>query len=145
MGTNFYLITGKKHKEQTRSGFEYSVPDEIHIGKNSHGWLFHLCAYPERDIICLKDWLKAFHKKGAQIRDEYGNIIPPEEMKAIIEKDVSDNPTVKKWLDMNQPGTDMSKDCGYGCIQDECGLIRITSLPRGTDGNYVLNTRTDFS
>lgn len=148
MGINFYLITGKKLKEHTKSGFGYEIPEEIHIGKDSYGWLFHLCAYPERGIACLKDWTKEFQKKGAQIRNEYGDVISPETMKAIIEKNVSDNPIVLKWREGNPPVTDMSKKCGCiqdECIQDECGLIRIIWLPRGNDGNYVMDTRTDFS
>lgn len=144
MGTNYYLITGKKIKEQTRSGLEYKVPEEIHIGKNSHGWMFHLCAYPERNLVCLNDWMGAFQKKGSQIRDECGDVLTPEEMETIIKKDVSGSSEVKSWLAMYPPGTSMSK-YGNGCVQDECGLIRIGGLPRGTDGNYVMDTRIGFS
>ena len=76
MGTNFYLHTAVC---PTCGRGEYR-----HIGKSSAGWVFALHVYPEDDIHDLPDWERLWTQPGAVIKNEYGEVITPKEMKSRI-------------------------------------------------------------
>ena len=78
MGTNFYLHE-KPDCECCGRPFE-----PLHIGKSSGGWYFSLHVMPEDGINNLDDWREMWNKKGALIRDEYGEKIYVEEMEKRI-------------------------------------------------------------
>lgn len=80
MGTNYYLepkpaceACGREH-------------ERLHIGKSSGGWMFSLHVMPEKGINSLGDWAVLWYTPGAIIRNEYGEIITPEEMLSTITK-----------------------------------------------------------
>jgi len=113
MGTNYYLKRKIKFKDSNtvtsygctgdlvhgvqvlNNGFVYesvyyptvkelneNLYQTIHIGKSSYGWYFSLCIYPEIGINNIEDWKKLFSENT--IENEYGDIIPPEEMLRVI-------------------------------------------------------------
>ena len=74
MGTNYYAV-------------EEPCPtcgrgDERHIGKSSGGWCFSLHVYPDDGIHDLPEWEIVW--RNATIRDEYGDELSADEMRAII-------------------------------------------------------------
>ena len=71
MGTNFYL--NRKTYCPTCERANDEIP--LHIGKSSQGWMFSLRIHPDKDIESLGDWLEAFDRPGAVIKDEYGNVV----------------------------------------------------------------------
>lgn len=74
MGTNYYLHTSVcPHCGRGED-------DPLHIGKSSAGWVFSLHAHPEEGILDLPDWVCLWSKPDAVIKNEYGDIISPEEM-----------------------------------------------------------------
>ena len=78
MGTNYYL----HHKGACPHC--KSPHEPLHIGKSSMGWCFSLHVIPELGINDLEDWQKLWSEPGAIIEDEYGEVISPEKMLAII-------------------------------------------------------------
>ena len=81
MGTNYYLESnacptcGKPEKEP------------LQIGKSSAGWCFALHVIPEEHLNSLDDWKAMFAMPGTRIVDEYGAVIPVDEMvKRITER-----------------------------------------------------------
>lgn len=78
MGTNYYLTTKPPCE---CCGRPY---DRMHIGKSSAGWCFSLHVDPENGINDLPDWVALWSQPGAYIQDEYGDVIPPEEMMSTI-------------------------------------------------------------
>lgn len=77
MGTNYYLY--KNCCAHCGRG-----DDSKHIGKSSSGWVFSLNTHHDEGISSLKDWEEAWATEGAVIKDEYGQVIPIEEMVGII-------------------------------------------------------------
>lgn len=75
MGTNYYLHEKPPCRE---CGREY---EPLHIGKSSGGWCFALHVIPG-EIDDLPDW-EARWTRG-EIRNEYGDILTPEDMRAVI-------------------------------------------------------------
>jgi hypothetical protein len=75
MGTNYYL-----HKEICPHCGRGDEPK--HIGKSSFGWCFSLHVFPDEGINDLADWRK--HWLTGVIKDEYGDILTPEQMEAKI-------------------------------------------------------------
>lgn len=68
MGTNYYVET---HPPCEKCGREYK---QLHIGKSSFGWVFHLHIYPEDGINDLPDWERIFNGEvypKVKIVDEY--------------------------------------------------------------------------
>ena len=78
MGTNYYL-----HEKPDCSCCGRPF-EPLHIGKSSGGWAFSLHVMPEDCINTLDDWRELWSKKGAFIRNEYGEHIHPEDMEQII-------------------------------------------------------------
>ena len=93
MGTNYYL----HEKPDCPNCGRNEKP--LHIGKSSMGWCFSLHIIPEEDIMTLDDWLMRFGKAGAVIKDEYGQIIKPEEMWDIILKPEENVPLRRHEID----------------------------------------------
>lgn len=73
MGTNYYL-----HRNVCGACGRGDTP--LHIGKSSVGWCFSL--HVQDEIQSLEDW-KAIWAEGV-IKNEYGDVVPPEEMLEII-------------------------------------------------------------
>ena len=97
MGTNYYFYTPATNfcEHCGRS----DEAEETHIGKSSMGWTFGLYIYPQDDINDLDDWIKLFPQ--GIIKDEYGNMIQPEEMRSIIEDRSGNIPfDDKTWIGM---------------------------------------------
>jgi hypothetical protein len=78
MGTNYY-VEAEPSCQTCGRGYE-----QIHIGKSSAGWVFHLHVYPEDGIHDLADWQQRW--KGKTIRDEYGRKVSETEMLDVITK-----------------------------------------------------------
>lgn len=89
MGTNYYL-----HKKPPCEACGHE-PAPLHIGKSSGGWCFSLHVIPEIGINTLKDWRKEWSAAGAVIRNEYGDILTPQEMEDVITKRASS----RQWMD----------------------------------------------
>lgn len=64
MGTNYYVRLDCC-KECGRA------QEELHIGKLSVGWPFHVHVIPEQSLNCWEDWLAFFKATGAKIYNEY--------------------------------------------------------------------------
>lgn len=79
MGTNYYLQVDCCE----RCG---RSADKMHIGKSSAGWCFSLHVEPDEGISTLEDWVRLWSQPSARIVDEYGDVIPTEEMMRIITK-----------------------------------------------------------
>jgi|SRR3990167_11567317 len=77
MGTNYYHRS-KPCKECNRCG------EEKHIGKSSCGWQFHFRGYRDDGINSYADWLKIFKETGAEIVDEYGDVISLADFKKLV-------------------------------------------------------------
>ena len=66
MGTNYHWAKNKVA--------EGEVPEtDLHIGKNSWGWVFHFQAYPRQNLTTVEAW-KEKTKEG-YIYDEYDRLI----------------------------------------------------------------------
>ena len=85
MGTNYYIKTGNKLNVTCNYGFDHEIEEELHIGKNSYGWMFSLHIIPEKEINELKDWIPILWR--GKIRNEYGEEIKISDMVKIILKD----------------------------------------------------------
>lgn len=78
MGTNYYL-----HDKPPcpTCGREY---ERLHIGKSSGGWCFSLHVIPEEGIFDLSGWIERWNKPEAVILNEYGDVVAPSGMHAVI-------------------------------------------------------------
>ena len=76
MGTNYYYYKEPACSCCGRKG------EAIHIGKSSCGWCFSLhVGYQYEDIPrTIADWKDAFKVSGSFIEDEYGTVVPVDEM-----------------------------------------------------------------
>ena len=77
MGTNYYWHPNPPCKECGRA-FE-----PHHIGKSSGGWCFALHVIPG-EINSLEQWQVLWNKPTSEIKDEYGQSVPPEVMRGIV-------------------------------------------------------------
>ena len=85
MSTNYYLHE-KPDCECCGRPFE-----RLHIGKSSAGWCFSLHVIPKAGINTLNDWRALWSAPGAHIRDEYGDLVPPDDLEIVITQR-GDNP-----------------------------------------------------
>ena len=83
MSTNYYW-QGKEFVPCPRCG-NPSPPDPIHIGLSAVGWCFKLQVIPELNIHDLSDWKRKWQEPG-EIKDQYGRILTPAQMSALIEE-----------------------------------------------------------
>lgn len=81
MGTNYYWYNPKPAYEHCGRRDDDT---ELHIGKSSAGWVFHLRIHPDCDIHDLDDWVDRFYQDGSIIKNEYGSNIDPQEMLTVI-------------------------------------------------------------
>lgn len=98
MGTNYYWTRTDNHCAHCN---RFDVIEKLHIGKSSAGWCFSLRVYPKRTeahdygipapITSLDDWKKLW-ASGGIITDEYGEVMSPEGMLAVI--------TERRWKDL---------------------------------------------
>lgn len=82
MGTNYYL----QRECCDKCG---RSTDRIHIGKSSAGWCFSLHVDDEAGINSLADWEAQWSQPNTRIVDEYGDVIPVDQMRRTI--------TERKW------------------------------------------------
>lgn len=149
MGTNYYLMTGKKHREVCSLGHVHLVPETYHIGKSSMGRYFTLHALVLEDgtvLKSLKAWkdFAARFKKG-WIQDEYGEKIDPEEMwKKVTREDYAEIPGWKQTLGKPCPNQGGYRSTSYYDEFGVKGLVKSHGLPVGEDGLYVIMSG-DFS
>jgi hypothetical protein len=134
MGTNYYL-------ESHACPHCGHVKEKIHIGKSSHGWMFDLHIYPggarrqhsddedNEDLLVIReldDWERLFRSPQWIIKDEYGAVVPLDELLERI---------------TNRAGTTTSKS--YVPCGTEVGINNLWYLacdPLGARGTYVLVT-----
>lgn len=64
MGTNYYLSAP-------------DLPERLHMGKSSAGWVFHWRGHLDLDIASRGSWEDRFFGMGAVIHDEYGTEVSP--------------------------------------------------------------------
>lgn len=75
MGTNYYLHENTcKHCGRS--------DERLHIGKSSAGWCFALRIHPDQGINDLPDWGERWNR--GIIKNEYGDVISPEDMLSAI-------------------------------------------------------------
>jgi hypothetical protein len=67
MSTNFYVDVA-------------DAGDELHFGKSSGGWKFHIRQYPEHNLFTLYDWLSLLASPCNTIRNEYGDTVTVQEL-----------------------------------------------------------------
>jgi len=158
MGTNYYLMTGKKRKEVCNLGHEHLIDEEYHIGKSSYGRYFTLHSMSLEDgrrLNSLEAW-KSFYNECKEkygdkccIKNEYGDTVIPEEMWSIIKREF-DRELPKDWTpDMigkpvNMLGLFPNTSGHEGDIWGEKGYVYSEGRELGKDGLYVLLTG-DFS
>jgi hypothetical protein len=82
MGTNYYYETDAG--KECPTCHRYDEGQRLHIGKGSMGWAFSLRVYPDKDLCSLADWCLLWLSGEGQIRDEYGEIVSPQEMFTIV-------------------------------------------------------------
>ena len=80
MGTNYYYKTDRRFLLRDCEPNEDGL---IHIGKSSIGWCFSLHVYPPL-IRTLNCWIEVWELGAAEITDENGATLTPQEMHAII-------------------------------------------------------------
>lgn len=82
MSTNFYW-----HAKPACPTCGHEADDDVlHIGKSSAGWCFSLHVIPEKGITNLGEWQERFARPGSYIKDEYGDVVTPEDMLERITK-----------------------------------------------------------
>lgn len=95
MGTNYYVrFDACPHCGHSE--------DEYHIGKSSGGWCFSLHVDPDKGITTLGEVMDIADK--GKIYNEYGEIITPDEMYAIITKRYWEREREKQhsWYEQNR-------------------------------------------
>ena len=143
MGTNYYVKTGRKIKRTCSLGFEHEIDEELHIGKNSYGWMFTLQIFPELNIGELKDWTPIL--KSGKIFNEYGEEISYEDMRSTILKRGRHEPFAKmtpaerKKLLMKM--NERNSGCYEVLMDPKSLLLRTSDCLRGRQGNYCLERR----
>ena len=78
MGTNYYL-----HEKPPCPTCGHET-EPLHIGKSSVGWAFALRIMPERKIHDLMCWYDLARAPGAIIRNEYHEILTPNEFLTMV-------------------------------------------------------------
>lgn len=140
MGTNFYVRTGRKIKKICDCGFEHEIDEELHIGKNSFGWMFVLHVIPEKGINELCDWIPILF--NGEIHNEYGDEIPYSMMIKIILKDETGDLLSKGKNEIQNFLNEMNRVNFQGdhmIVMDErSGLLRARGNSIGKEGNYCL-------
>jgi len=149
MGTNYYMMTGKKKKEVCNLGHTHLVPEKYHIGKSSFGRYFslHQLILENGEVIdSLKKWQDFFSRyPKAVIIDEYDEKIEPVEMwKLITREEYPERPGWKKNFKKPCPDQGGYMSSGYYDEFGEKGLVKTHCLTAGDDGLYVL-VSGDFS
>jgi hypothetical protein len=151
MGMNFYLMTGKKHRETCSLGHVHLVPDRYHIGKSSCGRYFTLHALELEDgtrLDSLEAWKKFAKKwKKGWIENECGERIDPEEMwKTVSREGWAPRPGWEKKLGkpVETKGMPSWHISGHYDEWGEKGLVKTHGAETGEDGLYVL-MHGDFS
>lgn len=115
MGTNFYVKTGKMKTVVCDCGYEHLIEEELHIGKNSYGWKFHLHIIPNMGINELEDWRPIL--KSGKIFDEYDRPVSYEEMiDHIINKKPMKYEECKDYLCTSDP-----RDGLFYCMNNKIG------------------------
>ena len=128
----------------------------IHIGKNSAGWHFSLCIYPELEINNLDDWKEIFN--NCIIVDEYNDVITSEEMLSIINKEYDKQNPRDEETELKSINN-FNDRLGYRLYDSYDDLLKDNSAERGlyglwahkygdftrTDGAYDLTKNWDFS
>jgi hypothetical protein len=77
MGTNYYL-----HRECCDKCGRSA--DRVHIGKSSAGWCFSLHVDEEAGIMSLADWEGQWSQPNTRIMNEYGDVVPVDDMRRTI-------------------------------------------------------------
>lgn len=138
MGTNYYFLTGEKHRERCSAcGFTHLIKDKLHIGKSSIGRYFTLHGITEKNLVDLQSWMsfiKSFPK--GKIVDEYGREVSIEKMCKIITREDYAVP-----LKAKKPGTVTEHNDIYG----EKGLVYYNGEKPAPDGLYVVINDVEFS
>lgn len=128
----------------------------IHIGKNSVGWHFSLCIYPDLNINNLEDWKELFN--SCTIIDENYKVIKPEEMLSIINKEYYKERPLQEESELKSIN-DLNAKLGHRIYDSYDDLLKDNSAERGfyglwahkygdftrTDGAYDLTTNWEFS
>lgn len=119
MGTNYYLM----RDECPTCGHP---KEKLHIGKSSGGWCFTLHVDSYNGINDLPDWEKLWSDPKDAIRDEYGEVVSPQLMRAIItERKGSGFGPDDMWYRRNhaEPGPNglVRYKVGYFCLAHGAG------------------------
>ena len=153
MGTNFYMLTGRKNTVTCDCGFKHRIAERLHVGKSSYGRYFTLQKVTTKEGIVLDDfnsWRKFYNNlvlegKSPKFINEYGEQIDASQMWDTI--------TREKWdrglpdFDPSLIGKDVKKGNPgdyYGDVWGERGFIHSKYAPVGKDGLYVV-LDCDFS
>ena len=143
MGTNYYLMTGKRHKVECNLGHVHMEPKRYHIGKSSMGRYFTLHSMELEDGTLLdslsawKDFVAKF--KNGWIEDEYGEKISHEDMwKIITRENYAERPDWKKNLGKPCPNQGGLMRTDYYDEYGVKGLVKTHGSPVGADGLYIL-------
>lgn len=86
---NKYIWHHKEYSSIGELNKEYYF--NLHIGKDSAGWVFGLRVFPEHGIKNLEDWVRMFNLPNAQIVNECEEEISVEDMLSIITKKAAYN------------------------------------------------------
>jgi hypothetical protein len=96
MGTNYYLV-------QNVCEHCGRADEPLHIGKSSYGWCFALQV--TEDVHSLEDWLELWSVPNTIIKNEYNDVIEPDQMLNTITKRNNENNKINSGLygykDMN--------------------------------------------
>lgn len=82
MGTNYYYEPVGETEPCGECG--HPKPVQLHIGKNSAGWVFSLHTIPDRGLYSLADWEAFWRNKPGRVVDEYGDVISMEDLLDLI-------------------------------------------------------------
>ena len=83
MGMNYYCETGRMLEVECDCGFKHMMPETLHIGKSSCGWMFSLHVIPEKGLECWRDWEEVL-KDAKRIYDEEGEDVALEELRETV-------------------------------------------------------------
>ena len=149
MGTNYYLMTGRKKTVICDCGFEHLIEERPHIGKSSYGRYFTMHRELLPDGTCLgslKDWQDYIDDcPSPSVIDEYGRSHSQEEMwKIITREDWSPSPggedAVKKGL-IGKPVDPLFSRLHHSSSYDEWGergFVKSHGSEVGNDGLYII-------